>query len=349
MKVVGLDIGTNYTKVTSDGKNVLVYPSIVAYGEEKDWSLKGERRGIYVGDQALSIIGVVEGVEIYRPIQDGRMIHVSYMELAKYGLKKLNIEPEVVATGLPVKSSKKEREELKSQLEKELKAKVLVFPEPVGTLASMGIDTGVCIDIGFGTTDIIVLSEMEYIRGDTMLTGVDKLYESLEVLIRDRIGITVSPEEMTKILLENYSLGRVRSGKKISVKREEFLNEYERIMKIWADKIINKTKTLLEGLSTILLDNFVVTGGGVLLPKVFETLQEGFSDIGEIKRPENPIASNAMGYYTLAKTFLEKVESEKKTDEKVMETKIEEKVEEGKDKKWRKKGEGDNPEYEEYL
>ncbi|MCS7130496.1 MAG: rod shape-determining protein [Archaeoglobaceae archaeon] len=329
MKLVGLDIGTNYTKLTSDGKNVLMYPSIVAYGEEKDWSLKGETKGIYVGDQALSIIGAVEGVELYRPIQDGRIIHTSFMELAKYGLKKLNIEPEVVATGLPVKSSKKEREELKSQLEKELKTRVLVFPEPVGTLASMGIDTGVCIDIGFGTTDIIVLSEMEYLRGDTMLTGVDKLYESLEVLIRDRIGIAVSPEEMTKMLLnENYSVGRVRSGKKVSVRREEVLNEYERIMKLWADKIINKTKTLLEGLSTMLLENFVVTGGGVLLPKVFETLQEGFSDIGEIKRPENPMTSNAMGYYALAKTFLEKLEAEKKVEERVVETKVEVKVEE---------------------
>ncbi|MDI9610240.1 MAG: rod shape-determining protein [Archaeoglobaceae archaeon] len=332
MKIVGLDIGTNYTKITSDGKNVLMYPSIVAYGEEKDWSLKAETKGVYVGDQALSILGAVEGMEVYRPIQDGRVIHTSFTELAKYGLKKLEIEPEVVATGLPVKSSKKEREELKSQLEKELKTRVLVFPEPVGTLASMSIETGVCIDIGFGTTDILVLSEMEYLRGDTMLTGVDKLYENLEVLIRDRIGIAVSPEEMTKMLLnENYTIGRVRSGKKISVKREEVLNEYERMMKLWADKIVNKTKTLLEGLSTMLLDNFVVTGGGVLLPKVFDTLKEGFSDIGEIRRPENPITSNAMGYYLLAKTFLEKVEIKSETG------KGEEKSEEEKEKKEKKK------------
>ncbi|MDK2795201.1 MAG: rod shape-determining protein MreB [Archaeoglobaceae archaeon] len=330
MGIVGLDIGTNYTKITADGKNVLLYPSVVAFGEEKDWSLKGEKGGVYVGDEALSLIKASEGVEVYRPIQDGRVIHSSFIELAKYGLRRLSVEPEVVATGLPVKSSKKEREELKSQLEKELKGKVLVFPEPVGTLASMGVDTGVCIDIGFGTTDILVLSEMEYLRGDTMLSGVDKLYESLEVLIRDKAGITVLPEEITKMLLnENYSIGRIRSGKKVAIRREEVIADYERLMKSWVDRIVNKTKSLLEGLSTTLLDNFVVTGGGVLLPGVFETLKEGFSDIGEIKKPDDPIASNAVGYYILAKTFLGLKE------ETTEEVKFEEVKEDKKDKRKR--------------
>lgn len=306
MKLVGLDIGTNYTKVTSDGKNVVRFPSIVAFGEEKDWSLKGEGGGVYVGDEALALIRAVESVEAYRPIQDGRIMHESFIELGKYGLRKLGVEPEVIATGLPVKSSKKEREELKAKLERELNARVLVFPEPAGTLASMGIETGVCIDIGFGTTDLLVLAEMEYLRGDTMLAGVDKLYEGLEVLIRDKIGITIVPEEITRLLLsEKYSVGRVRSGKKVAVKREEIMAEYEKLMKSWADKIVNRTKNLLEGLSTTLLENFVVTGGGVLLPGVFEALKDGFSEIGEIRMPEDPIASNAIGYYLLAKTFLD--------------------------------------------
>lgn len=305
MAIVGLDIGTNYTKVTADGRNVLLYPSIVAFGEEKDWSLKGETGGLHVGDGALALLKAVEGIEVYRPIQDGRVVHTSFIELAKYGIRRLSVEPEAIATGLPVKSSKKGREELRSQLEKEFKVRVLVFPEPVGTLASMGLDTGVCVDIGFGTTDILILSEMEYIRGDTMLSGVDKLYESLEVLIRDKAGITVLPEELTKLLLnEDYTIGRVRSGKKIVIRREEVLAEYERLMKSWAEKIVNRTKNMLEGLSTTLLNNFIVTGGGVLLPGVFETLKEGFSDIGEIKKPEDPIASNAIGYHILAKTFL---------------------------------------------
>jgi rod shape-determining protein MreB len=35
MKSVGLDIGTNCTKVTKDGNSVTIFPSVVAYGEEK--------------------------------------------------------------------------------------------------------------------------------------------------------------------------------------------------------------------------------------------------------------------------------------------------------------------------
>ncbi len=306
MLPVGIDIGTNYTKATSDGKNVVVYPSLVAYGEEKDWSLKGETKSIYVGEEALSIIQSMENVEVLRPLHEGRVLHKSYIELAKYGLRKLKAEGElVVATGLPVKSSKKEREELKNQLESELKAKVLIFPEPVGTLAYMGIETGVCVDIGFGTTDIVVLADMEYLKGDTMLMGVDKLYESLEVSVRNKVGISLTPEEITKLLInEKYEVGRIRGGKKISVRHDEVMADYDNLLKSWVDRIANRVKLVLEGLSTTLVENFVITGGGSLLPGVYEMFSENFRDIGEIKRPSDPISSNAIGYYILAKSLV---------------------------------------------
>ncbi len=306
MLPVGIDIGTNYTKATSDGKNVVVYPSLVAYGEEKDWSLKGETKSVYVGEEALSIIQSMENVEVLRPLHEGRVLHKSYLELARYGLKRLGVEGElVIATGLPVKSSRKEREELKSQLESELKAKVLIFPEPVGTLAYMGIETGVCVDIGFGTTDIVVLANMEYLKGDTMLMGVDKLYESLEVSVRNKVGISLTPEEITKLLIdEKYEVGRIRGGRKISVRHDEVMADYDNLLKSWVDRIANRVKLVLEGLSTTLVENFVITGGGSLLPGVYELFSENFKDIGEIKRPSDPIKSNAIGYYMLAKSLV---------------------------------------------
>ncbi len=107
MQPIGLDIGTNYTKITADGKNVLLYPSIVAYGEEKDWSLKGETKSVYIGNEALSIVQSMENVEVLRPLHEGRVLHTSYLELAKYGLKKLGVTSGLIATGLPVKSSKR--------------------------------------------------------------------------------------------------------------------------------------------------------------------------------------------------------------------------------------------------
>lgn len=110
MQPIGIDIGTKYTKITADGKNVLVYPSIVAYGEEKDWSLKRESKSVYVGDEALSIVQSMENVEVLRPLHEGRILHTSYFELAKYGMNKLKAgNDSIIATGLPVKSSRKER------------------------------------------------------------------------------------------------------------------------------------------------------------------------------------------------------------------------------------------------
>lgn len=317
MRPIGVDIGTNYTKITADGKNVLVYPSIVAYGEEKDWSLKGESKSVYVGDEALSIVQSMENVELLRPLHEGRILHTSYFELAKYGMNKLKAGNEsIIATGLPVKSSRKEREELKKEMEAELKAKVLIFPEPVGTMAYMGIETGVCVDIGFGTTDVLVIADMEFLKGDTMLMGVDKLYESLEVAVRNRIGISITPEEMTKLLSnEGYEIGRIRSGKKVSVSGAELMTEYENLVKPWVERIASRVKLVLEGLSTMLVENFTITGGGSLLPGVYEMFQESFKDIGDIKRPDDPIKANSIGYYMLAKAMAEEENAETEVSE----------------------------------
>ncbi|AEA47068.1 rod shape-determining protein [Archaeoglobus veneficus] len=321
---VGLDIGTNYTKATKDGKNVTIFPSIVAYGEEKDWSLKGEEKEVYVGEEALAIIQSLENVEAMRPLHEGRLMHQSYMELAKHALKVLDVKPDVVATGLPVKSSKKEREELAKDIKEQLKTDVLIFPEPVGTLAYMGIDTGVCVDIGFGTTDIVVLGHMEYLRGDTMLVGVDWLYDNIEVIIRNKAGISVTPEELTKLLTTpDYEVGRIRGGKRITISHNDVKDEYEKLMKSWVERISSRTKLILEGLSTAIVDKLVLTGGGSLLPGAYEEFSKSFEDVAEVIRPDDPITSNAKGYYTLAKILLEEKGEEAKAEEAAEESKAE--------------------------
>ncbi len=307
---IGLDIGTNYTKATKDGKNVTIFPSIVVYGEEKDWNLTGKSKNIYIGEEALTLTENAENIEALRPIHDGRLIHSSYIELAKYAIKVLDVKPNVIATGLPVKSSKKEREELLSSIKSEIGVDALIFPEPVGTLAYLGIDTGVCIDIGFGTTDILVLSKMEYLKGDTMLLGIDWLFDNIEVIIRNKAGINLTPEELTKLIVEKKEVGRIRSGRRITVSYKDIAEEYEKLIKNWIERIANRVKLLLEGLSTTIVDNLVLTGGGALLPGVKEGFENSFKEITEIKVPDNPIAANALGYYILASAIVENKEEE---------------------------------------
>jgi rod shape-determining protein MreB len=318
MKPVGLDIGTNYTKTTADGKDVLLFPSVVVFGEEKDWSLKKTpKKDVYIGQEALDIVQNLENVEVLRPLHEGRLMHKSYLELARYALSSLNIPEPIIGTGLPVKSSRQEREELTKSLETELNAKVILFPEPVGTLAHMGVDTGVCIDIGFGTTDLVVISHMEYLKGDTMLMGVDRLYENFEVTIRNKAGISLTPEEMTKLLTtEGYEIGRIRSGRRISVKHEEIIEDYNSLMISWVERISNRAKMLMEGLSTSIVDKIVLTGGGAALPNVYEEFQKRFDDVGKIIMPEDPLRANTMGYFILARVYSEEVKEEEKKEKK---------------------------------
>lgn len=320
MNIIGLDIGTNYTKATKDGKEVTTFPSIVVYGEEKDWNLKGETRDVYIGEDTLTMVQNMENVEVLRPLHEGRLMHDSYLELARYALQKLNSNEKdlVISTGLPVKSSRREREELTKTLEDQLSAQAFLFPEPVGTMAQMGIDTGVCIDIGFGTTDIVALSHMEYLKGDTMLIGVDRLYDNLELTIRNKIGVSLTPEELTKLLTtEDYEVGRIRSGKRISVSHNEVIDDYHELMKSWVEKISNRTKMLLEGVSTSIVENLVLTGGGSTLPGVFDEFNKNFKEIADLKKPEEPLTSNSRGYYDLATTLAEDEKEEKTKEDKI--------------------------------
>lgn len=325
MRYVGLDIGTNYTKATANGTDVIIFPSLVVYGEEKEWSLKGEEeRKVYVGEEAAYMAQSMENVEILRPLHEGRLMHRSYIELARHGISSLNVEGErLIATGLPVKSSKKERAEIVNELKQALNSDILLLPQPVGSMAYMKTSTGVCIDIGFGTTDVVVLADMEYLKGDTLLVGVDKIYENLEMIIRNEFGITITPEEMVRLLSEEgYEVGRVRGGKKISVKMEDISQSYNEMMKSWVERVVNRVNLLLEGLSISLVENIILTGGGAKLPGVQDEFKEHFRDIGDIKVPDDPVTANAKGFYSLAKIYgkheegLEEKEKEEKVTEK---------------------------------
>jgi len=323
MRYIGLDIGTNYTKATADGKSVIIFPSVVVYGEEKEWSLKGsEEREVYVGDEAAYMAQNMENVEVLRPLHEGRLMHSSYIELARHAVKMLNADDDkFIATGLPVKSSKKERAELVEELKQSLNCEVLLLPQPVGSMAYMNVSTGVCIDIGFGTTDVVVLADMEYLKGDTLLVGVDKIYEGMEMTIRNKFGVTITPEEMTKLLSEeDYEVGRVRGGKKIAVRRDDITEEYNELMKSWVERIVNRVNMLLEGLSVSLVENIILSGGGAKLPGVYEEFKDHFRDIGDIKVPDDPVTANARGFYNLAKLYRgeEQKEPEIKADKEVV-------------------------------
>jgi len=324
MRYVGLDIGTNYTKATANGTDVIIFPSLVVYGEEKEWSLKGEEeRKVYVGEEAAYMAQSMENAEILRPLHEGRLMHRSYIELARHGISSLNVEGEkLIATGLPVKSSKKERAEIVNELKQALNSDILLLPQPVGSMAYMRTSTGVCIDIGFGTTDVVVLADMEYLKGDTLLVGVDKIYENLEMIIRNEFGITITPEEMVRLLSEEgYEVGRVRGGKKISVKMEDVTQSYNEMMKSWVERVVNRVNLLLEGLSISLVENIILTGGGAKLPGVQDEFKEHFKDIGEIKVPDDPVTANAKGFYSLAKIY-SKQEDEVKEKAKEEEEKV---------------------------
>lgn len=138
---------------------------------------------------------------------------------------------------------------------------------------------------------------------------------------------------MTKLLtIKDYEVGRVRSGRKISVSHDSIMRDYRELMKSWVDRISNRIKMLLEGVSTTIIENLVLTGGGSALPGVFEEFTRSFEDVGRLKKPDNPIVANSRGYYMLAKALEDELRERLEKTEEVKPEKIE-KVEEKEEEK----------------
>jgi len=137
-----------------------------------------------------------------------------------------------------------------------------------------------------------------------MLVGADWLFENIEIIIRNKVGISLTPEELTKLIIdEDYEIGRIRSGRRVTIKHSDIVEDYKRLIRSWMERITSRVKLMLEGLSTAIVDNMVVTGGGALLPGVKEAFEDAFKEITEIKVPDNPITANALGYYKLAEAI----------------------------------------------
>jgi len=55
-----------------------------------------------------------------------------------------------------------------------------------------------------------------------------------------------------------------------------------------------------------------------MLPGVYEMFKESFSDIGDVKRPDEPIKANSIGYYILAKSLVVEAETEQSGDAEIL-------------------------------
>lgn len=189
VRVVALDIGSGFTKCF-DGNHRIIFPSVYSYRQSGLWE---EKEGIVeaVGEQALAIAQHPNAVTLY-PVIDGKPQHQAFIKLAEESLNQLRIgffEDVCLVTGLPYETGKEDRERIKSLLKDKLGLRQLaVYPQAVGTLFDLDLQSATVINIGHGTTEIVVIEKLNVLGGISEPLASDYVLTSLANNIQAKHG-----------------------------------------------------------------------------------------------------------------------------------------------------------------
>ena len=299
VRVVGLDIGSGYTKAY-DGFQMVIFPSIYAYRQPGLWDENGIIEG--VGQKALEIAQHPDAIALY-PVVDGKPQHSAYAKLMQEACRRLHIsffKDICLVTGLPFDSGKEDRDSLKALLKSHFNLpEISIYPQAVGTLFDLDAKNGVILNIGHGTSEIAAIEQLSLLAGMSDPLASDYILNALSNSIQTRYGFKPN----TKTLVDLIS-GKVRaidgfSKASVRVRRHDIDDILQSTVKHLVDKISYDARALLARLPPGLAcsTEIIVSGGGSMIHGVPELLERELKC--HITQPTDPIFSNVLGFYKM--------------------------------------------------
>ena len=272
MLKMGLDIGTGFVKCVSNYGSTR-FPSLYVRRTHGNW---GGGSVEAVGDKAARMLRT-PGAATIRPIKNGRpdpryvkhtesLVAEAVESLKKVGGRGAEGGVSKIAVGLPYEASDF-RESMARMVKKVTGAyECTVLAQAVGTLVDMGLESGVVVSIGQGTTEIVVIEDNEVIDGESSSWASEFITSKIDKFAYLR------PDELSK----------------------------------HKDSCKKHAKSMAEGLAPEVLDKstsysdrmVVISGGGILIPGVREELVPRLKGF-QVRVSDNPVMSNAAGLYKL--------------------------------------------------
>ena len=315
MVPVGLDIGYGYTKAVSP-ERIVSFPSLVGVAARDLFQLDGRSvPRLELGGRQY-VCGEAASRHSLLPVEVRNRSFVSsevHKVLTLWALAELNVREASAVFGLPVDHYAS----LKPQVLKyggvcafrvdgasfAVTLDVLeVVPQPAGTvfdllLNRLGEPTGEefldrsvgVIDVGYFTTDLIVLEDLEFVsaRSRGCDLGISVLLERIRGELEEAFSTSFSLREAERVLRR----GAVRlEGVERPVRFDGHLRDFAQgimsfVRNVWGDP--RK------------LDIVILTGGGAEL--IASHLKE---EIPHLRAAQNPVFSNARGFQKYAARLL---------------------------------------------
>jgi len=299
-KVVGLDIGSGFTKCF-DGERRLLFPSVYAYRQPSLWE-DAESIVEGTGEAALEIAQHPSAVTLY-PVVDGRPQHQAFLKLAEEALRRLearSYSKVFLVSGLPYETGRQDRELIKRQLRERLEiGELAVYPQSLGTLFDLDLRSGTVINIGHGTTEVLVVENLNALGGVSEPLASDYIAQALTDHIQRRHGFKPTTENILDLITGKTE--EITAFDRPTVHRKEIEDRIETGVEKLAEKICYDTRLLLTQLPPNLecTGKIVLSGGGSLIRGVKENIVERLGV--EVTAPSNPIFSNVQGFYKMGR------------------------------------------------
>jgi actin-like ATPase involved in cell morphogenesis len=259
-----------------------------------------------VGDEALEI-GKHPGAVMLYPVIDGKPQHQAYIKLAQEVLRRVRVhsyEDACLVTGLPYETGKEDREQIKNLLKDKLHlSEIAVYPQAVGTLFDLELQSATVINIGHGTTEIAVIEKLNMLTGLSEPLASDYILTSMSNLIQSKHGFKPTTDSLVAFISGKIDL--ITAFGKISVHRKNVDTQLQSVVDHLIEKIAYDTRYLLTQLPSNLecAKTIALSGGGSLIGGMRETVQQQLNS--KILTPADPIFSNVLGYYKMGKKLHE--------------------------------------------
>lgn len=276
---IGLDVGTGFVKCVSDYGPV-IFPSLFAYRDLGKWE-ESQGRIEAVGKRALEFAKHPDTV-IIRPVSEGRPIDERGFEalvseavsrvcgLGSHHIENSEYDSEItIAVGLPY-DARNDRMRLRKIIEKKIHPKKCgIVPQVLGTLIEMNKKDAIIMSIGQGTTEIVAFDDRKPTFGISVPQATD--------------FITLGLDEFSYLQASTF------------YKHD---SEIRKNVAKLTDMLSNKLIGFLSQLANKNHYDIVVSGGGIMIPGMRESLEKKLRK--KIEVPKVPIMSNAAGLYMLA-------------------------------------------------
>ena len=269
---MGLDLGTGFVKCVSDYGSVR-FPSVYVRRIHGNWTVKTTEA---VGRSAMNMIGTA-GAHTIRPIEKGKpstkyqkqvemLVHESISQVRKCAKTPVDINEKIrIAVGLPYHAYDS-KDAITRIVKKILNVEECnVVAQASGTLLDLGMLDGIVMSIGQGTTEIIVIDQMEVIDGESSTWASDFITKKIGKFAHldvDKLNQNKDTcKKYAKILAENLA-------QEVSEMEASYHDQYP----------------------------IAISGGGLLIPGMHDEL---FANLKKFKLmiPNDPVMSNAMGLY----------------------------------------------------